>query len=45
MDTTPIGLFASKARASNRLLHGDLRRLHRDVLSTGATSREEVETF
>jgi hypothetical protein len=43
MDTTPLGLFATKARASNRLLYGDLRRLQRDVLPTGATSREEVE--
>jgi hypothetical protein len=45
MDTTPLGLFATKARASNRLLYGDLRRLQRDVLPTGATSREEIETL
>jgi hypothetical protein len=45
MDTTPLGLFATKARASNRLLYGDLRRLRRDVLPTGATSREEIETL
>ena len=45
MDTTPLGLFATKARASNRLLYGDLRRLRRDVLPTGAQSREEVETL
>ena len=43
MDTTPLGVFASKARASNRLLYGDLRRLQRDVLPTGAQTREEVE--
>ncbi len=43
MDTTPLDLFATKARASNRLIYGDLRRLRRDVLPTGATSREEVE--
>jgi hypothetical protein len=43
MDTTPLGLFATKARASNRLLYGDLRRLRRDVLPTGAQTREEVE--
>jgi hypothetical protein len=45
MDTTPLGVFASKARASNRLLYGDLRRLRRDVLPTGAGSREDVETL
>jgi hypothetical protein len=45
MDTTPLGVFATKARASNRLLYGDLRRLRRDVLPTGATSREEIETL
>jgi hypothetical protein len=45
MDTTPLGVFASKARASNRLLYGDLRRLQRDVLPTGARSREEVEAL
>src|SRR5918994_3230722 len=45
MDTTPLGLFATKARASNRLLYGDLRRLRRDVLPTGATSREEIEVL
>jgi hypothetical protein len=43
MDTTPLRVFATKARASNRLLYGDLRRLQRDVLPAGATSREEVE--
>ena len=45
MDTTPLHAFATKARASNRLLYGDLRRLQRDVLPTGATSREEVEVL
>jgi hypothetical protein len=45
MDTTPLRVFATKARASNRLLYGDLRRLRRDVLPTGATSREEVEVL
>ena len=45
MDTTPLGVFASKARASNRLLYGDLRRLQRDVLPTGARSREEIEVL
>jgi hypothetical protein len=45
MDTTPLCVFASKARASNRLLYGDLRRLQRDVLPTGATSRKEVQVL
>jgi hypothetical protein len=45
MDTTPLGLFATKARSSNRLLYGDLRRLRRDVLPTGARSREEIEVL
>ena len=43
MDTTPLRAFASKARASNRLLYGDLRRLQRDVLPAGAMTREELE--
>ena len=43
MDTTPLRAFASKARASNRLLYGDLRRLQRDVLPAGAMTREEIE--
>ncbi len=45
MDTTPLRAFASKARASNRLLYGDLRRLQRDVLPAGASSREDVEAL
>jgi hypothetical protein len=45
MDTTPLCVFATKARSSNRLLYGDLRRLQRDVLPTGATSRKEVEVL
>jgi hypothetical protein len=45
MDTTPLCVFATKARASNRLLYGDLRRLRRDVLPTGVGSREEVEAL
>ena len=44
-ETTPLDAFAAKARASNRLLYGDLRRLQRDVLPTGATSREDVEAL
>jgi hypothetical protein len=45
MDTTPLRVFASKARTNNRLLYGDLRRLRRDVLPTGARSREEIEVL
>jgi hypothetical protein len=45
MDATPLGVFATKARTSNRLLYGDLRRLRRDVLPTGARSREEIEVL
>ena len=43
MDTTLLRAFVSKARASNRLLYGDLRRLQCDVLPSGARTREEVE--
>ena len=45
MDTTPLCVFVNKVTASNRIVFGDLRRLQRDVLPTGATSREEVETL
>ena len=44
-ETTPLCVFVAKARASNRLLYGDLRRLQRDVLPAGASSREEVEAL
>src|SRR5215217_3327152 len=43
MDTTPLCVFITKVRASNRIVFADLRRLQRDVLPTGATSREEIE--
>ncbi len=43
MDTTPLRAFARKATTSHRLIYGDLRRLQRDVLPAGATTREEVE--
>jgi hypothetical protein len=43
MDTTPLGVFVTKVTASNRIVFGDLRRLQRDVLPGGATSREEIE--
>src|SRR5215217_4098967 len=45
MDTTPLCAFVTKVTASNRIVFGDLRRLQRDVLPTGATSREEVEAL
>src|SRR5215208_5382626 len=45
MDTTPLCVFVNKVRASNRIVFGDLRRLQRDVLPTGAPSREEIETL
>jgi hypothetical protein len=43
MDTAPLTLFARKVSTSNRLLFADLRRLRRDVLPNGITSREEAE--
>src|SRR5215210_2293469 len=43
MDTTPLCVFVTKVTASNRIVFGDLRRLQRDVLPAGATSREEIE--
>jgi hypothetical protein len=45
MDTAPLILFARKVSASNRLLFADLRRLRRDVLPDGVTSREEAEVL
>jgi hypothetical protein len=45
MDTTPLCAFVSKVTASNRLVFGDLRRLQRDVLPSGPTSREEIEVL
>jgi len=45
MDTAPLTLFARKVSASNRLLFADLRRLRRDILPDGITSREEVEVL
>src|SRR5215212_3872082 len=45
MDTTPLCAFVNKVMASDRIVFGDLRRLRRDVLPTGATSREEVEAL
>src|SRR5215218_7196147 len=45
MDTTPLCVFVTKVTANNRIVFGDLRRLRRDVLPTGATSGEEVEAL
>jgi hypothetical protein len=45
MDTAPLTLFARKVSASNRLLFADLRRLRRDILPAGITSREEAEVL
>jgi hypothetical protein len=45
MDTAPLTLFARKVSASNRLLFADLRRLRRDILPNGITTREEVEVL
>ena len=45
MDTTPLGVFVRKVTARNRILFADLRRLRRDVLPDGPTSREEIETL
>ena len=45
MDTAPLTLFAQKVSASNRLLFADLRRLRRDILPNGITSREEAEVL
>jgi hypothetical protein len=45
MDTAPLTLFAQKVSASNRLLFADLRRLRRDILPNGITTREEAEVL
>jgi hypothetical protein len=45
MDTAPLTLFAQKVSASNRLLFADLRRLRRDILPDGITTREEAEVL
>jgi hypothetical protein len=45
MDTAPLTLFAQKVSASHRLLFADLRRLRRDVLPNGITTREEAEVL
>src|SRR5918993_899208 len=45
MDTASLILFARKVSASNSLLFADLRRLRRDILPDGITSREEAEVL
>jgi hypothetical protein len=45
MDTAPLTLFAQKVSAGKRLLFADLRRLRRDVLPDGITTREEAEVL
>ena len=45
MDTAPLILLARKISISNRLLFADLRRLRRDILPDGITSREEAEVL
>ena len=45
MDTTPLCVFVSKVTTKNRIVFGDLRRLQRDVLPTGPTSREDIEAL
>jgi hypothetical protein len=43
MTNTTLGVFASKATAKSRITFGDVRRLQRDILPQGVTSREEAE--
>ena len=45
MDTTPLCVFVNKVTTSNRIVFGDLRRLQRDVLPRGASSRQEIEAL
>jgi hypothetical protein len=45
MSHTPLGRFAEKVLMSRRLLFADLRRLERDVLPEGPTTREEAEAL
>ena len=45
MKTTSLHVFVSKRSAAGRLGFGDLRRLQRDVLPDGPTSREDVEAL
>ena len=45
MDTAPLILFAQKVSANGRLLFADLRRLQRDILPEGITTRAEAEVL
>ena len=45
MDTAPLILFAQKVSANGRLLFADLRRLQRDILPDGITTRAEAEVL
>lgn len=43
MTVTSLHTFAERVREARRIRFGDLRRLQRDVLPDGITSREEAE--
>ena len=43
MSNASLCTFAEKVRANNRIRFGDLRRLQRDVLPRGLSSREDAE--
>jgi hypothetical protein len=43
MTNTALSAFVSKATARRRITFGDVRRLQRDILPEGVTSREEAE--
>src|SRR5688572_25830035 len=43
MTNTALNAFVSKATARRRITFGDVRRLQRDILPEGVTSREEAE--
>ncbi len=45
MHTTPLKAFVAKVTRSNRILYADFRRLRRDILPDGPTSRAEVEVL
>ena len=45
MHTTPLEAFVAKVTRSNRVLYADFRRLRRDILPAGPTSRAEVEAL
>ena len=45
MDTAPLILFAQKVSANGRLLFADLRRLQRDILPEGITTRADAEVL